>query len=129
MSGDEGRRRVRARGTAMDGRSKRPLWAALGVVVVAAVGGTVLATRDRDEPDPDALLGRASELVEDAEGFRVEATAEERSTVGEAGGAGTETTYRTVTTGVVSGAGWRETGGPRGRGGEGRARRGTPPHP
>src|SRR5918994_5768638 len=108
--GTGGHRGAPSRGTAMDGRSKRPLWVVLGVVVVAAVGGTVLATRGGDEPDADALLGRASELVEDAEGFRVEATAEERSTVGEAGGGGTRTPYRTGTTAAVSGVGRPVTG-------------------
>ena len=93
----------------MDGRSKRPLWVVLGVVVVAAVGGAALATRGGDEPDADALLERASALVEDVEGFRIDVTSEERSTTGDAGGAGSESTFRTVTTGVVSGEDWRMT--------------------
>src|SRR5918994_2204580 len=115
--GTGGHRGAPSRGTAMDGRSKRPLWVVLGVVVVAAVGGAALATRGGDEPDADALLERASAVVEDVEGFRIDVTSEERSTTGDAGGAGSESTFRTVTTGVVSGEDWRgRKGGQRGGG-------------
>jgi hypothetical protein len=72
----------------------------VGAVVLAGAGGG-------DEPDAQEALERAATTLDEADSFRFRMTTEDRSVIGEAGGAGSETTQRTVTDVEVAGENWR----------------------
>jgi hypothetical protein len=76
------------------------------VAVVAVVAGAVLVSGD-DGPSAEEALARAQDAMLDSGTFRLRSTATDRSSVGEAGGGGSDTTYRVVTEAAVAGADWR----------------------
>src|SRR5262245_59496861 len=90
-------------------RSRRgPLWIALAVVLVAGVaGGLVVANAGGGgDPDADEVLHDARTALAQAHAYRFHLTTTDHMVVGEAGGAGTDTTVRSVTDGEVRGHDW-----------------------
>jgi hypothetical protein len=86
---------------------RAPLLAVLAGVVAVAVGAGVVATRGGGGADADEALADAAEALEAAGSYRLAVTMEDRVTTGEAGGAGSDTTTRTLIQGEVSGEDWR----------------------
>jgi hypothetical protein len=90
-------------------RSRRgPLWVALAAVLVAALaGGVVVANAvGDDDPDADEVLRDARTALAHAQAYRFHVETTDRTITGEEGGAGTDTTMRTVADGEVRGRDW-----------------------
>lgn len=81
--------------------------ATLAVVAVGAAAIAVAAMRSGSgEPDAAAALERARAAMAEAGTFRMSATVEDRSVVGDLDGPGSQTLYRTVTEAEVAGDAW-----------------------
>jgi hypothetical protein len=84
------------------------VWVVGAVAVVAVITAAVLVAGSGDDaPSAAETLDRAQDAMLDAGTFRLHSTASDRSTVGESGGGGSDTTYRVVTEADVAGADWR----------------------
>lgn len=79
----------------------------VGVAAVAVAAVVVASAGGGDEPDADEALERAAAALAEEDSFRLRMTTEDRSVVGEAGGAGSESTFRVVTDVEVSGDDFR----------------------
>lgn len=83
---------------------------AVGIVLVGAVAAAVVVARSgSSEPDPDEALQQAAAAMDSAGSFRLHTVSEDTSRVGDEGGAGSTSSYRTVIDAEVSGDEWRAT--------------------
>ena len=91
-------------------RGRGPLWAVLAVGVAGGMVAAALVARSGgDRPDAAEALARARAAMAEAGTYRMRAIAEDRTFSGDPGGAGSDSSYRTVTESEVAGADWRET--------------------
>lgn len=86
-------------------RHRRPLFVALGLLIVLAVGGAVLLVRWGDDPDADETLAAVQAAVDETSSFRFTFDGEARSRTGDEE-AGTDTTERFSGSGEWSGSRW-----------------------
>lgn len=83
-------------------RRRHVVLAGLAVAAVVGAAVAVVVLGGDDEPDPEAALRAAQELVEESGSYRFEQLNESSVSIGDPDGPGTDTTTRTLVSGTVA---------------------------